>query len=564
MAETSSPYEYYQVRQKDFVNNSFSNHNNERNFIKDDNRLIMQIQHLEQVILVKDKEIFELQSKLNDLNYYYKEQLSQYEIDKNNLTNKLSQQTEQYNQLILHLQEVENKLIHSEEQVQNYKNSYDLNDNNNKSNQLIITNLQKENEQMKQIYLHNMELTNEIKSLKSELENSNTTINLLQESNMALQNKINTTSLCFKQNENELKSQIAYLNDVINTTDKQIQTANEECELMKTNYKKINIEIDSYTSYVSGQINNLSIFVEQLIESIYNVNKNEIEKSSCMNKQNKDIKYEIANNIFAKIKLQLYDFVKLQRDIQNKLIKNYDESNTSNEKYQKEISQLKEAISVELKDKNNLNDKLSYKEKQFQELENAYKQTKELYNKLFHDYSLFTNKNEQFINETNKSYGLLLAKFSNIIKYDENDKDVKLQLSNTIEKIISLYKEQGDKCLLYEQKEKESENDKKENEKKVNEYKNTINNLKKEMKEEIEKQQKMSLNKIKTLTHLLDDTKDVIKQYEQQNLTLRNENQKLNYRYQMLMNKHKIKMIDTEDHSDINSSKIITTSEQSI
>lgn len=337
MAETSSPYEYYQVRQKDFVNNSFSNHNNERNFIKDDNRLIMQIQHLEQVILVKDKEIFELQSKLNDLNYYYKEQLSQYEIDKNNLTNKLSQQTEQYNQLILHLQEVENKLIHSEEQVQNYKNSYDLNDNNNKSNQLIITNLQKENEQMKQIYLHNMELTNEIKSLKSELENSNTTINLLQESNMALQNKINTTSLCFKQNENELKSQIAYLNDVINTTDKQIQTANEECELMKTNYKKINIEIDSYTSYVSGQINNLSIFVEQLIESIYNVNKNEIEKSSCMNKQNKDIKYEIANNIFAKIKLQLYDFVKLQRDIQNKLIKNYDESNTSNEKYQKEI-----------------------------------------------------------------------------------------------------------------------------------------------------------------------------------------------------------------------------------
>jgi hypothetical protein len=62
----------------------------------------------------------------------------------------------------------------------------------------------------------------------------------------------------------------------------------------------------------------------------------------------------------------------------------------------------------------------------------------------------------------------------------------------------------------------------------------------------------------------LDDTKDVIKQYEQQNLTLRNENQKLNYRYQMLMNKHKIKTIDTENHSDINSSKIITTSEQSI
>jgi hypothetical protein len=32
----------------------------------------------------------------------------------------------------------------------------------------------------------------------------------------------------------------------------------------------------------------------------------------------------------------------------------------------------------------------------------------------------------------------------------------------------------------------------------------------------------------------------------------------------MLMNKHKIKTIDTENHSDINSSKIITTSEQSI
>ena len=48
-------------------------------------------------------------------------------------------------------------------------------------------------------------------------------------------------------------------------------------------------DVDSYTSYITEQINDLSTFLEQIIESIYKINKDEIEQPIQMN-MNKDIK----------------------------------------------------------------------------------------------------------------------------------------------------------------------------------------------------------------------------------------------------------------------------------
>ena len=73
----------------------------------------------------------------------------------------------------------------------------------------------------------NTELNKELQILQSELNNSNTTIALLKESNITLENKMNTISLCFKQNENEYKTQIIQLNNLLNSNDKQIKTTSE-------------------------------------------------------------------------------------------------------------------------------------------------------------------------------------------------------------------------------------------------------------------------------------------------------------------------------------------------
>ena len=80
---------------------------------------------------------------------------------------------------------------------------------------------------MNQLSLTNTELNKELQILQLELNNSNTTIALLKESNITLQNKMNAISLCFKQNENEYKIQIIQLNNLLNSNDKQIKTTSE-------------------------------------------------------------------------------------------------------------------------------------------------------------------------------------------------------------------------------------------------------------------------------------------------------------------------------------------------
>ena len=66
----------------------------------------------------------------------------------------------------------------------------------------------------------------------------------------------------------------------------------------------------------------------------------------------------------------------------------------------------------------------------------------------------------------------------------------------------------------------------------------------------MEEQNNSTLIQIKELTNIIDDSKNIIKAYENENENLKIEFEKLNYQYKMLQNKQ----IENEDNNELNDS----------
>ena len=71
-----------------------------------------------------------------------------------------------------------------------------------------------------------------------------------------------------------------------------------------------------------------------------------------------------------------------------------------------------------------------------------------------------------------------------------------------------------------------------------------------ELNNKLEEQKNSTLIQIKELTNIIDDSKNIIKAYENENENLKIEFEKLNYQYKMLQNKQ----IENEDNNELNDS----------
>ena len=71
-----------------------------------------------------------------------------------------------------------------------------------------------------------------------------------------------------------------------------------------------------------------------------------------------------------------------------------------------------------------------------------------------------------------------------------------------------------------------------------------------ELNNKLEEHKNSTLIQIKELTNIIDDSKNIIKAYENENENLKIEFEKLNYQYKMLQNKQ----IENEDNNELNDS----------
>ena len=196
-----------------------------------------------------------------------------------------------------------------------------------------------------------------------------------------------------------------------------------------------------------------------------------------------------------------------------------------------------------------LTNKLNEQTTNVENFNQNYLHLKELYSKLYSDYELFTEKNEKFVNDTQNFYTKMIGKFENLIKIEDNkdskkeeEKTSKDLLRSCITTIIEKYKN-----ILEEIKDLKENNSQLTNEisKKDTKYTNEIKSLKEQItslnskyENDTKKQKNITFEKIKQITNLLDESKKIIAHYEEENKELKNEYEKCNYRYKMLLLSH--------------------------
>lgn len=529
-----------------------------------------QIENLQRCIDSKDQDILQLKETIQELSNkidnnesmtkYQSDQINQYrqyyDLQLNNNNEKLRNQIEKYNEVVICLKNTESKLndcltknekitIELEEKIKELKEK----DDNINYLQLIINNLKNENKEINILYNKNVEYQKNIQNYENEIKNYKEIINKMKSEMNEQNDKINEMSSKFSSKEQNFSKQIFLLQNEINSYSKNYQLKNDDFDIMKEAYEKLNKETEQYTIFITNKSNELSEYIDNVIESTYVIenvlNEEHLKKKNTYT----NIKFEIIDDGFLKLKKKILEFVKLQKALQNKLIKQIDDSNKINENFEVENKNLQNTNMTLFKKNEELTNKLNEQTANVENFNQNYLHLKELYSKLYSDYELFTEKNEKFVNDTQKFYTKMIGKFENLIKIEDNndhkkeeEKSSKDLLKACITTIIEKYK-----TILEEIKDLKENNSQLSNEtsKKEKKYTDEIKSLKEQItslnnkyENDTKKQKDITLEKIKQITNLLDESKKIIAHYEEENKELKNENEKYNYRYKMLLLSH--------------------------
>lgn len=431
-----------------------------------------------------------------------------------------------------------------------------IEDNNNNSNkQLIDNNLQFKLDDLEKIII---DFKNEITSLK-EINDK-----LLEEKEELLKsietkdNELHKNSI-YSQNLVALNNKNASLNKEIQKKNNDIQSLDEKyCHLLKNNETFIHLftnDLGNFLNFLESL--NLDIISSETINDSNNVFK--LPLSHLPNfehtqlDQNFMLKYEILTKCVNQIKEKIIDTLNITKkkiceikysltccDNKNKYLA--EEKNA----VQKENYSLKNKITENTQDINNM--KLNYEKKntEFLKIQSELSDIKKKYNEL------------QRSNEiTNKEYNAIVNDIDNkLLQFPISDKNKKINLTITnkilykIDSLIylnkNLNKELNDTKNKYNEISQNFDDISRENKKKsakILDYeanmKNDINNFKAEKEKEFAEQKEILFNKVQTLNEILDQGNQLIKGYEKEVADLKAKNKKLEKSLKIMAESHK-------------------------
>ena len=365
-------------------------------------------------------------------------------------------------------------------------------------NQKLMNNkLSDENQNIPLLNKKIIEQNNSIKLLSEENSNLKKYNQDILNENKKLNQKLNQLFKETTEKENSFNITIYDTNSKLSEINKENQNILDELQKYKQKNEEISQIFEKYCNFVNQKLNELNDFI------ITAFNTGDLMKlSDEINyySQNKgvpdinDIKFELVENTIFEMKKNSL-----------KHILNIKEKNCQ---YMNELNNISREKDV-LESHNNeiINELNIYKQNQIElenvnkELELNFEELKQTYTKLYNDYNTFTNSNSKYVNDTQNFYLEIIEKIKNILE-DKAPVDKEKGLNQILNEYIE--------TLIYKY------------------------NILKEKNEENDRNEKLTCKKMLELSNLLEESQKYLKKYENENINLREENSRINYRYNLL------------------------------
>ena len=487
-------------------------------------KLENEIKNLKQEIVnhEKDKNMYNEQEMkyLNELD----SQKRKSEILEQNFSEKYNESINYINSQEKKINELENDIEKLNDKIRDLQKQIFEKNENNENLQLMVQKYQNENKEISS-------LNSKILEYEETIEKNNQKINLLssmneqlKKENLSINSKLNEFLIDDGNKELNFKNQILELTKELSDIKSKFKIKSDELTKLNVNNENINKENENLSFYITCKLNDLNDLFDKIKISPKDVIKYQKDINKINNKN--DIKYEIIEDALNKVKNNIFN---LLTDFNSKLEKS--ENTISELEKQREIKDMDfnslETESSNLKYQNiDLGKKYEELIKNYQTLNQSHLRLKQLYSEICHDYEILYNQNGKMIDDINAFYERLNGYF---ISCGINCDNSRLCQGKTVLQNVILF------IQKYNKKEEEIKN---------------ANQIIFELNNKLEEHKNSTLIQIKELTNIIDDSKNIIKAYENENENLKIEFEKLNYQYKMLQNKQ----IENEDNNELNDS----------
>ena len=492
-----------------------------KNYAKQLEQQNKKLEALDNSLKIKDRQISDLQNTIKELNLNLENQKK--EIDDNNeLIDKYKYQIETH--------------IHTSEQNQNiYDNNYNSMNNKLEENKSKINELEKLNNKLntdinqlqKEIYskneiiennnLLNTKLSNENKNLplinKKLIEYENK-IKLLNDDNINLKKynldlinennklnqKLNQLLKDNNQKENNSNIEIYNVNSKLNKLAADFQVTSDELQKIKLEKDMLIQEREKFCNFVNNKLNDLNKFIIDAFNAVdtnkfyEQLNNNKYMSKIKYSPNVNDIQFELIENSISEMKKNILKNISNIRERNDKYINSFNNISRDRDILESHNSEMLNELNIYKQNQNEIENKNK-------EIALNYENLKDSYTKLYNDYHVFTNSNAKYVNDMQSFFIELIEIIKNTLGekiIDSNEKPLKEILNIYISRLI-------------------------------NEYKLLIKKI-----EENEKKDEITYQKIMELGSLLEESQKVVKQYEEENRRLKQEIERLNYRYNLL------------------------------
>ena len=508
------------------------------------NNYKLQIYNKDKIIMNYTKQINEQNKKFEMMENSLKlkdNQLSNLEKTLNDITTKmekLKNENAQNNELIeKYKNQIETQIQQSEHNQTIYDNNFStmsnrLEENKNKINELEEINsrlngdinlLQKElfskNEIIENKNILNKKLSNENKNISfmtkkiNELEKN---IKILHDENLNLKkynielitenkklnDKLNQVMTDINQKENNYSVEVYNINSKFNEVEKNLKNTMDELDKNKIDKNALIQGQEKYYNFVNEKLNEIN---EYIIKTFNNCDANqltqELKRINALNENKfaqaneEDIKYEIVENAILEIKKNFIKF------ILNTIEKNERVINDFN-LLMKDKGMLQNQNNEIIQDLNEYKQNQNILENKNKEIIFNYEKLKESYTKLYDDYNNFTNSNVKYVDDVHQIFLDLIQQINKFFGINNNMESNDTPLEDILKKKINLLIKENEVMKL-----KIKENEKKD---------------------------EITYQKILELEKLLDESHNVGKMLEGENQELKQEIERLNYRYNLL------------------------------